>query len=88
MWPTQAPTPEENDWILVLCQGIKEMKQTIMLLLLFLSSLLCQSLMEFEVQVKEKRQTHQFASGLGSRFWFLSEQWISQFCASFSDLHF
>lgn len=54
MWPTPALTSAENDQILILCQGIKEMKQTLTLLLLFLSSLLCQSLMEFEVQVKEE----------------------------------
>lgn len=51
---TQAPAPEDSDWVLTLCQGIKEMRHTIMLLLLFLSSLFYKSLTEFEVQVKEK----------------------------------
>lgn len=36
---TRAPAPEDSDRVLTLCQGIKEMRQTIMLLLLFLTVL-------------------------------------------------
>lgn len=64
------------------------MRQIIMLLVLFLRSLLCRSLMELEVQVKEEKANSSVCLWPHSRFQFSSEQGVSQFCVSFSDLLF